>query len=62
MIRVSGPCASDALLNMTHSKCLPKPRRACLNKIVDPMTNEQLDNGIILWFPGNIKLQRPMDT
>ncbi|XP_015365830.1 PREDICTED: tRNA modification GTPase GTPBP3, mitochondrial isoform X1 [Diuraphis noxia] len=52
VIRVSGPCASDAILNMTHLKYLPKPRKACLNKIIDPTTKEQLDNGLLLWFPG----------
>jgi len=53
VIRVSGPCASDAILNMTHLKYLPKPRKACLNKIIDPTTKDQLDNGLLLWFPGN---------
>lgn len=38
---------------MTHLKYLPKPRKACLNKIMDPITKEQLDNGLLLWFPGN---------
>ncbi|CAH1720782.1 unnamed protein product [Aphis gossypii] len=52
VIRVSGPCASDAILNMTHLKHLPKSRKACLNKIIDPTTKEQLDNGLLLWFPG----------
>ncbi|VVC26904.1 GTP-binding protein TrmE, N-terminal,GTP binding domain,MnmE, helical domain,TrmE-type guanine nucleotide- [Cinara cedri] len=52
VIRVSGPRASDAILNMTCLKYLPKPRIACLNKIIDPLTKEQLDNGLILWFPG----------
>ncbi|XP_026823402.1 tRNA modification GTPase GTPBP3, mitochondrial [Rhopalosiphum maidis] len=52
VIRVSGPRASDAILNMTHLKYLPKPRKACLNKIIDPTTKEQLDNGLLLWFPG----------
>lgn len=53
VIRVSGPCASDAILNMTHLKHLPKSRKACLNKIIDPTTKEQLDNALLLWFPGN---------
>ncbi|XP_060871826.1 tRNA modification GTPase GTPBP3, mitochondrial isoform X1 [Metopolophium dirhodum] len=52
VIRVSGPCTSKAILNMTHLKYLPKPRKACLHKIIDPTTKEQLDNGLLLWFPG----------
>lgn len=52
VIRISGPCASDAILNMTHLKHLPKSRKACLHKIIDPITKEQLDNGLLLWFPG----------
>lgn len=56
VIRVSGPRASDAIFNMTHLKCLPKPRKACLNKIIDPLTKEQLDNGLLLWFPGKSAL------
>lgn len=37
---------------MTRLKNLPKPRRAYLKKIIDPITKEQLDNGLLLWFPG----------
>jgi len=56
VIRISGPCASCAILNMTHLKNLPKPRRAYLKKIIDPTTKEQLDNGLLLWFPGKNEL------
>jgi tRNA U34 5-carboxymethylaminomethyl modifying GTPase MnmE/TrmE len=52
VIRISGPNASNAILNMTCLKYLPEPRKACLNKIIDPTTKEQLDNGLLLWFPG----------
>lgn len=52
VIRVSGPRASDAILNMTRLKNLPEPRTAYLKKIIDPTTKEQLDNGLLLWFPG----------
>lgn len=37
---------------MTHLKHLPQSRKACLKKIIDPITKEQLDNGLLLWFPG----------
>jgi len=39
---------------MTHLKYLPKPRKACLNKIIDPTTKEQIDNGLLLWFPDDV--------
>lgn len=52
VIRISGPRAADAILNMTNLKQLPKPRKACLKKIIDPITKEQLDSGLLLWFPG----------
>lgn len=52
VIRISGPSASDAILSMTRLKNLPKPRKAYLKKIIDPITKEQLDNGLLLWFPG----------
>ncbi|XP_050422789.1 tRNA modification GTPase GTPBP3, mitochondrial [Adelges cooleyi] len=51
VVRVSGPSASHAILKMTRLPALPEPRKACLNKIVDPSTKEQLDNGLLLWFP-----------
>ena len=28
------------------------PRKAILRKLVDPVSEEMLDNGLILWFPG----------
>lgn len=53
VIRISGPCAADAVLRMTNSRQLPKPRKACLKKVIDPITKEHLDNGLLLWFPSN---------
>lgn len=54
-MRISGPSAANAILNMTHFKHLPQPRKAYLKKIIDPITKEQLDNGLLLWFPGKKK-------
>jgi tRNA modification GTPase len=31
---------------------LPSPRRAERRRLVDPETGEQLDDGLVLWFPG----------
>ncbi|XP_071869583.1 5-taurinomethyluridine-[tRNA] synthase subunit GTPB3, mitochondrial [Bombus fervidus] len=51
VIRVSGPKALVALEKMTKISSL-KPRTAFLRKIHDPQTNEVLDKGLCLWFPG----------
>jgi tRNA modification GTPase len=32
---------------------LPSPRRAERRRLVDPETGEQLDDGLVLWFPGS---------
>lgn len=53
VIRISGVKASETILEMTNRKDLPKPRMAVLHHIKDPVTHEQLDKGLILWFPGN---------
>jgi len=37
---------------MTSLKQVPEPRKAYLKKIIDPMSKEHLDNGLLLWFPG----------
>lgn len=55
VVRISGSKASEAILKMTNCKELPKPRVAKLNYIKDPETLEELDKGLILWFPGKIK-------
>ncbi|XP_069673490.1 tRNA modification GTPase GTPBP3, mitochondrial isoform X2 [Periplaneta americana] len=52
VIRVSGPKASDAIINIAKFKSLPQPRHALLRSLKDPVTNETLDKGLVLWFPG----------
>ncbi|XP_075887326.1 5-taurinomethyluridine-[tRNA] synthase subunit GTPB3, mitochondrial isoform X2 [Nelusetta ayraudi] len=53
VIRASGPASSTALRCMAGLKAgLPPPRTALLRKITDPRTNEVLDRGLVLWFPG----------
>ncbi|XP_041366571.1 tRNA modification GTPase GTPBP3, mitochondrial-like [Gigantopelta aegis] len=52
VIRVSGPSAGKALIKLGAGNKLPSPRQASLRKILDPDTLEQIDKGLILWFPG----------
>lgn len=53
VIRASGPASATALRCMAGLKdSLPPPRTALLRKITDPRTNEVLDRGLVLWFPG----------
>ncbi|KAJ8953595.1 hypothetical protein NQ318_003019 [Aromia moschata] len=52
VIRISGPHASNALKLVTKLQELPKPRTALLKSIVHPVTQEVLDKGLVLWFPG----------
>jgi len=51
VIRVSGPETTKVISKLTNGH-LPKPRIATLKKINKINTNEMLDEGIILWFPG----------
>ncbi len=49
VIRLSGPCARDALVRFTGVS--PEPRHAHFARFRDPETNETLDRGLALWFP-----------
>ena len=51
VIRVSGNETKNVIKSITRSK-LPKPRIATLTKINKSNTNELIDEGILLWFPG----------
>ena len=51
VIRVSGPEAGPALRRLTGD-ALPSPRRATLAGFHDPDGGEELDRGLVLWFPG----------
>ena len=51
VIRVSGPETTKVISKLTNGN-LPKPRIATLKKINKINTNEMIDEGIILWFPG----------
>jgi tRNA modification GTPase len=49
MVRLSGPAAARAVTALTGS--LPPPRLAKYSRFCDPATGEQLDDGLVLWFP-----------
>ena len=51
VIRISGAQTSNVIKLLT-GKDVPKPRVATLRKIKNINTNELIDEGIILWFPG----------
>ena len=49
VIRVSGEKTKEVIKKITGRK-LPKPRMACLNKIIEIKTKELIDEGIVIWF------------
>src|SRR5215470_13235156 len=51
VIRVSGPKAGKALQALTR-QALPIPRRAVYRRVRDPLSGSELDDGLVLWFPG----------
>ena len=51
VIRISGSQTKRIIENLTNSP-LPKPRYATLKKFSKINTNELIDEGILLWFPG----------
>jgi tRNA modification GTPase len=61
VIRLSGPRAAEALIFLTephafgrgHSArdpALPAPRRLALRSLIDPVTAEEIDRGLAVWF------------
>lgn len=63
VIRTSGPASATALRCMAGLKgSLPPPRTALLRKITDPKTNEVLDRGLVLWFPGQLSFTNILYT
>ena len=51
MVRVSGSHAADAIAALTRGKHRYE-RRAVFRHMFDPSTNDQIDAGLILFFPG----------
>lgn len=54
-MRISGSNASMALKKMTNL-VEPVARKTFLKKIYDPETQEVIDKGLCIWFPGKITL------
>ena len=46
------PTPTQALLKVADLKCPPEPRYAHFKKLVDPLSGEAIDHGLVLWFPG----------
>ena len=51
VIRISGNETQNAIKLLT-GRDIPKPRMATLRKVNNINTSEQIDEGIIIWFPG----------
>ncbi len=51
VLRVSGPAAGPATAHLTGEP-LPQPRMASLRRFRDPADGSDIDEGIVLWFPG----------
>jgi tRNA modification GTPase len=49
VLRISGPEAARATSLLAGS--LPPPRSARRRRLIDPESGEQLDDGLVLWFP-----------
>jgi tRNA modification GTPase len=61
VIRLSGPRAADALIFLTERRAferghsardpaLPEPRRMAVRTLLDPLTGEAIDRGLVVWF------------
>jgi tRNA modification GTPase len=50
VLRISGPEAGRATRSLAGT--LPPPRLAQRRRLIDPESGEQLDDGLVLWFPG----------
>jgi len=50
VLRISGPEAGHATSLLAGT--LPPPRLAQRRRLIDPESGEQLDDGLVLWFPG----------
>ena len=50
VVRISGPRARFGLETLAGR--VPEPRRALLARVRDPVSGENIDSGLILWFPG----------
>lgn len=51
VFRASGPGVRRALETLT-GRALPPPRQAVLRRLIDPSSGEEIDSGLVLFFPG----------
>jgi len=51
VIRISGPAAGQAVARLTREPT-PEPRTARLRRFRDPVEGGDIDEGVVLWFPG----------
>lgn len=54
VIRVSGPRSASSLKMLCRTENMPKPRYASLRKLINPVTRDPIDKGLVIWFPGMI--------
>jgi len=53
VVRVSGPKSRDVMNKIARVKEERLlPRKAVLRDLIDPVSGEPLDRGLVLWFPG----------
>ena len=51
VIRITGSHAPAILQQLSNNKPLPKPRMASLRNLVNPITQQPLDQALVLYFP-----------
>ena len=51
IIRLAGPAAEEGLKKLTRKRA-PEPRLASLRRIHNPIDQNAIDEGIVIWFPG----------
>src|SRR5690606_3839528 len=49
VLRISGPAAGTVLDEMAAPR--PRPRQASLRRLRHPVSEESLDQALVLWFP-----------
>ncbi|XP_070541778.1 tRNA modification GTPase GTPBP3, mitochondrial-like [Ptychodera flava] len=52
VVRVSGHRIKDTIRRLTNLEEIPSPRKASYQRFYDPVSREQIDKGLLLWFPG----------
>lgn len=53
VVRVSGPKSREVMQKIARVKEEGLlPRKAVLRDLIDPISGEPLDRGLVLWFPG----------